>query len=279
MGWQDEIRPGDIVLFNLPEQNPTTFGKLVLYFQNIVKANNRKTHAAMVVDAGEEKPKLGDMALKVIDIEFGRKASTYFIPRKYGDIDIYRLFNSQQSYTSPDGDATIAQSEDISRKAAEIALSYTGARYSVKECLAALDIHKTSQEHIITEGYISQLRSMNKDSPFMCVSFVLTCYQQACLDILGGLPPPFLINAHTSPRYFAHHIETSGHFKTLPRAIIREILATGDPVYRTTSSRSRFSWFHRGQESYQPLLAGGQYEDSIEDESENNAAGVGVNFT
>lgn len=278
MGWQDEIHPGDIVLFNLPEKNPTRFGRLVLYCQKIVKANNRKTHAAMVVDAKDTQPKMGEMALKVIDIEFGRKASTYFIPRKYGDIDIYRLFNSEQSYTSPDGDGTTAPSEDISKKAAEIALSYTGARYSVKECLNALTIHKTSQEHLITDAYMSWLQTVDKNSPFMCVSFVLTCYQQACVELLGGLPEAFKINAHSSPRYFAHHIENSSHFTAHPRTIIREILATGDPVYRSTRKHSRFSWFtrQRSQDDYERLLPGMQDDASIEEEIEEDAAGVGL---
>lgn len=272
MPWQDEVRPGDIVLFSLPEKNPTRFGQLVLYFQNIVKAPNRKTHASMVVDAGDTKPKIGEMSLKLIDIEFGRKASTYFIPRQYGDIDIYRLFNSQQSYTSPDGDARTASSADISAKAAQIAMEYIGASYSIRECLSALSIHKTSQEHLINDQYLAWLQAVDKNSPFMCVSFVLSCYQKACMEILGGLPPAFHLNAHSTPRYFAHYIETSGHFTALPRATVREILATGAPVYRAAAP-SRFSWLRRRKAQggdYDPLL-----EDSEDNEPQDNGAGLG----
>jgi hypothetical protein len=284
--WRNNIRPGDIVMFNLPENNSTLFGKLVLRFQQVVKINNRKTHVAMVVDAGDSQPKTGEMALKVVDIEFGRKGSTYFIPRQYGDIDIYRPFTRELSCSFPDGTAKTASSEMIARRAAEIALSYQGASYSVHECFAALEVHHKSAEHLITDDYLIWVKGRTKDSPFMCVSFVLTCFQQACLELLGGLPPAFRINAHSTPRYFANHIETSGHFTKLPESLIREIRDSGAPVYRSTHTKSRFSWFrrHDGRGAYEPLIAGPSSDDFSDQASDtdkdnevtDNGAGIGL---
>jgi hypothetical protein len=276
--WENEIRPGDIVMFNLPEKNPTVFGKLVLRFQQVVHVNNRKTHAAMVVEAGDSFPNMGEMALKVVDIEFGRKSSTYFIPHQYGDIDIYRLFNSELSCTFPDGMAKTTSSEQISRRAAEIALSYQGASYSLQECISALSVHKKHEEHLITEDYLTWVKGMNKDSPFMCVSFVLTCYQQACLELLEGLPPAFRINAHSTPRYFANHIETSGHFTKLPQSLISEIQSTGAPVYRSTSKKRRLSWLWSSpaRAGYAPLIRSSTHDLDDEEITQDNGEGMSL---
>lgn len=274
--WEQQVRPGDIVMFNLPKENATFFSKLVHLIQDFVNPrSNSKTHAAMVIETGDINFKSGETQLKVIDIEFGRKVSTYFIPLKYGDFDIYQPFNSELSCTFPDGTATTASSKAISARAAEIANDLKGASYSLGKCHEALTTHKNNQEHMITDEYLNWLRQLNNTSYFMCVSFVLTCYQRACLDLLGGLPPAFSINAHTTPRYFAHHIEKSGHFTKHPPRIIKAIHQTGAAVFHAAPP-SRFSW--RRPPGYQPLLLGGPSHLQMQcepEEEEDSGAGLG----
>lgn len=270
MGSNDKVRPGDIVMFNLPQTNATYFGQAVLYFQRMITiSNNRKTHAAMVVEVGDNTPKMGETQLRVIDVEFGRKVSTYFVPLEYGDVDIYRPFNTELFCTFPNGTATTAKSEQISRRAAEIAMSYLGASYGVTECLQALTTHKNGQEYQVNGEYIAWLNTINNKSTFMCVSFVLICYQKACLEILGGLPQPFQINARVAPRYLAHHIESSGHFRSLPPNAIKDILETAAPIYRRSHTHGYLSWFWSKLNStgYQQLIASSPYEESIDGSS------------
>jgi hypothetical protein len=109
----------------------------------------------------------------------------------------------------------------------------------------------------------------------MCVSFVLICYQKACMELLGGLPLAFKINAFCAPSYLAHHFaKPDGHFTQIPEDVIRDIFDSGAPVYHAASLERRSSWtwsFSRRGE-YEPLLAG------EEPEEEDNAAGLGFSY-
>jgi hypothetical protein len=262
-------RAGDIVLF----EPKTLFGKAVERIQNIFKSDEiqeSKTHAAMVTDPGLFQPKQNETNLRVTDIEFGRRASSYFVRQEHAYFKIYRLYNSQQSYYSELGGRT-ADSQVLAERAAAIALELEGARYSLLNCYRALMIHRNQLEHTITPALLEQIQNFNTSHTYMCVSFVLICYQKACLELLGGLPLAFKLNPFCAPSYLAHHFaKPDGHFTQLPPDVIAEIYHSGAPVFRPSASTQRLSLRHFSRHAweYTPLVEGQEQEEEQEAQKE-----------
>lgn len=244
--WQKEIHPGDVYVYKLSENNPTTAAKLVRNMQIPMQegANTNQVHVAMCVGLTPTQPPPGRTPVQVLEVNYGREIDVDTVPVQ-SNVEVFRLNSEGISFTDDEGFTKTIKTEELIQRALSIAMEFKYAKYSVKKCFQALEIQKNETCDMHDPTYLNQyiqwlhaiipnpeglgVREKIRETDFMCVFFILYSYQMASIQLLGGIPDAFKIHALSTPHAFNQHMLTCGHFTGLPGDVLRGIKSGGMP--------------------------------------------------